>query len=413
MHMTTGEVIRRIRKSLGMTQAELGAILGYTQPVISQLEHDGAAIHDVRVLRRIAKALRVPLAILVVESDEEADVNRRNFLRASALGVGTATAAGTVGHTATATSATGSVHVGATEVAEITASTNQIHELDLLVGGDRLCRLAANEVRYVEQLLDSGSYTEAAGQALTSAAAEMMTAAGWVHFDAGHLDRARRYYAEAAQTAAAANDGIAASHALLNASMQSFQGGFGPSKPSKEARPVDGVNLAEAAQNAARRDGGPRLRAVGAIYEAGAHSATGDSSAMVNAISRAHRAYESGRGHDPDWVYLPPAALAGMTGWSYMRIGDHRAATAYLQEAVDGTAAWPRENVGWRIKLAENDIQGGEIATGCQLLIDHFEQISSMTSTRLQSTIDSIVQDVRPHRAVPEVREFLELVAST
>lgn len=46
-------------------------------------------------------------------------------------------------------------------------------------------------------------------------------------------------------------------------------------------------------------------------------------------------------------------------------------------------------------------------------MIDHFEQISSMTSTRLQSTIDSIVQDVRPHRAVPEVREFLELVAST
>ncbi|MBF6172102.1 helix-turn-helix domain-containing protein [Nocardia blacklockiae] len=394
-----------------MTQAELGAVLGYTQPVISQLEHDGAAIHDVRVLRRIAKALHVPLAILVVESDEEADVNRRNFLRATALGAGTVGVAGTTGRAATAP--IGSVHVGAAEVAEITASTSQIHELDLLVGGDRLCRLAANEVRYVEQLLDCGTYTEAVGQTLTSAAAEMMTAAGWVHFDAGHLNRARHYYAEAAQTAAAANDGIAASHALLNASMQSFQGGFGPSKPSKEARPVHGVNLAGAAQNAARRDGGPRLRAVGAIYEAGAHSVTGDRSAMVNAISRAHRAYESGRGHDPDWVHLPPSALAGMTGWSYMRIGDHRTATAYLQEAVDGTASWPRENVGWRIKLAENNIQAGDISAGCQLLTDHFAQINSMTSTRLQATIESIVQDVRSYPAVPEVREFLELVAGS
>ncbi|WP_169542000.1 helix-turn-helix domain-containing protein [Nocardia jiangxiensis] len=411
MHVTTGEVIRRIRKSLGMTQAELGAILGYTQPVISQLEHDGAAIHDVRVLRRIAKALHVPLAILVVESDEEADVNRRNFLRASALGAGTAVAAGATGQAATASS-TASVHVGTAEVAEITASTNEIHELDLLAGGDRLCRLAANEVRYVKQLLDNGTYTDAVGQTLTSAAAEMMTAAGWVNFDAGRLDQARRYYAEAAQTATAANDGIAASHALLNASMQSFQGGFGPSKPSKKARPVDGVNLADAAQHAARRDGGPRLRAVGAIYEAGAHSAMGNSSAMMNAISRAHRAYESGRGHDPNWVYLPPAALAGMTGWSYMRIGDHHTAAVYLQEAIDGTASWPRENAGWRIKLAENHIQGGDIADGCQLLIDDFEQISGMTSTRLRATIRSITQEVQPHRAVPEVREFLGLVGS-
>ncbi|WP_433678354.1 helix-turn-helix domain-containing protein [Nocardia sp. CA-119907] len=409
--MTTGEVIRRVRKSLGMTQAELGAILGYTQPVISQLEHNAAAVHDVRVLRRIAKALNVPLAILVVESDEEADVNRRNFLRTSAFGAGTAMAAGAVGHAAAASS-TGSIHVGDADVAEIIASTNQIHELDLVVGGDQLCHLAANEVRYVEQLLNAGSYSDTIGRQLTSAAAEMMTAAGWVHFDAGHLDRARHYYAEAAQTATAANDGIAASHALLNASLQSFQGVFGPSELPRDARPREGVNLADAAQTAARRDGGPRLRALGAIYEACARSATGDASATVNAISRAHRAYESSRGHDPDWVYLPPAALAGTTGWSYMRLGDHRTASTYLQTAVDGTTSWPRENVGWRIKLAENDIQGGDVAAGCQILIDHFDQITTMTSTRLRATVDGIAKDVRLHATVPEVREFLGLAAS-
>ncbi|WP_433598740.1 helix-turn-helix domain-containing protein [Nocardia sp. CA-135953] len=409
--MKTGEVIRRIRKSLGMTQTELGAILGYTQPAISQLEHGGAAVHDVRVLRRVARALHVPLAILVVESDEEADVNRRNFLRASAFGAGANMTTGAAGQADAAASSTGSVRVGAADVAEINASTSQIHELDLIVGGDRLCRVAANEVRYVGQLLDNGTYTDEVGRALTSAAAEMMTAAGWVHFDAGHLDQARRYYAEAAQTATAAGNGIAAAHALLNASVLSYQGGFSPSKPSKDARPREGVNLAEAAQTASRRDGGPKLRAVGAIYEAGAHSATGNSNAMVNAISRAHRAFESSRGYDPDWVYLPPAALTGMTGWAYMRIGDHRTATGYLQAAVDGTASWPRENVGWRIKLAENFIQAGEISEGCQLLTDHFDQINSLASTRLQATLDGIVKDIRPHTAVPEVREFLGLRA--
>ncbi|WP_330231731.1 hypothetical protein OHA40_04085 [Nocardia sp. NBC_00508] len=35
-------------------------------------------------------------------------------------------------------------------------------------------------VRYVKQLLDNGTYTNDVGRALTSAAAKMMTAAGWV-----------------------------------------------------------------------------------------------------------------------------------------------------------------------------------------------------------------------------------------
>ncbi|MBH0779396.1 helix-turn-helix transcriptional regulator [Nocardia sp. NEAU-351] len=394
-----------------MTQTELGAILGYTQPAISQLENGSAAVHDVRVLRRVAKALQVPLAILVVESDEEADVNRRNFLRASAFGTGAAITVGAAGHGAAAASSTG-VHVGTADVAAIVESTNQIHELDLLVGGDRLCQVAANEVRYVQQLLNTASYTETVGRSLTTAAAEMMTAAGWVHFDAGRTDQARRYYADAAQTATAADDGMAAAHALLNASLLSFGGSFSPTKLPKDARPREGVNLAEAAQSAARRDGGPKLRAVGAIYEAAARSATADASAMENAISRAHRAYESSRGYDPDWVYMPEAALSGMTGWAYMQLGDHQKATPHLQAAVDGTVAWPRENAGWRIKMAENYIQGGDIAEGCQRLTDHFEQIGSVTSSRLQSTLEVIAKDVRPHVKVPEVRELLGRMAA-
>src|SRR5690606_31827096 len=65
--MTTGEVIRRIRKSYGMTQRELATLMGYTQPVISQLENNAPCVHDVRMLRRAARALHVPLAILVVD----------------------------------------------------------------------------------------------------------------------------------------------------------------------------------------------------------------------------------------------------------------------------------------------------------------------------------------------------------
>lgn len=63
---------------------------------------------------------------------------------------------------------------------------------------------------------------------------------------------------------------------------------------------------------------------------------------MANAISRAHGAFESSYGQDPNWLYLRPAALMGMTGWAYVRIGDHHTATTYLKAAVDGTASRPR-----------------------------------------------------------------------
>ncbi len=409
MHMTTGEVIRRIRKSLGMTQAELGAILGYTQPVISQLEHDGAAIHDVRVLRQIARALHVPLAILVVESDEEADVKRREFFRAGALGAGVTMAAAAGQHAKAATSVAGSARIGGGEVADINASVNQIHELDLLVGGDRLCRVARNEVHYVEQLLDTGTYTDEVGRALTSAAAEMMTAAGWVHYDAGQLDQARRYYADAAQAATAAGDGIAIAHALGNASSLLTEWNGGTPAGTSQA-----VQYAQTGSRAALSHGGPKLRALMAIREAdalGMQNPSLNKSAVTDALSRAHRAYESSQGFDPEWVYLPDALLSGMTGVMHMYLGEHEAASQQIQAAIDGSGAWPREQAEWCVQLGRNLVQGGNIAEGCHVLTENFGSIRQIASTRVHQKLDTVAVTVRPHAKVPEVREFLGLLA--
>ncbi len=407
MHMTTGEVIRRIRKSLGMTQTELGAILGYTQPVISQLEHDGAAIHDVRVLRRIARALHVPLAILVVESDEEADVNRRNFLRASAFGAGTAMTTAAL-QAEGITPSTGAVRVGASDVAEITATVNQIHELDLLVGGDRLCRLAAGYVQYVQQLLGTASYSDDIGRQLTSVSAEMMTAAGWVHYDAGRPDKARRYYADAAQAASAADDGFAAAHALGNASGYMVNRVWGRDTTAGDQV---AVQYAQAASRAALPKGGPKLRALMALREAEAYGARGDKTEMATAISRAYRAYESTRGHDPDWVYLPEAEISGIIGKAHMWLGDYPTAVIHLREAAERSAAWPRERASWQLHQAHNLIHSGDISQACSLLTGNFDAISDRDSARLQQRLDALADAVRPYARVPEAREFLGMVA--
>ncbi|WP_174189803.1 hypothetical protein [Nocardia barduliensis] len=248
-------------------------------------------------------------------------MNRRNFLRAGAISAGAPlTSVATKQSTASAFPAS-SARVCADDVADINATVNQIHELDLLVGGDRICQVAANEVRYVGQLLDNGTYTDDVGRALTSAAAEMMTAAGWVHYDAGRLDGARRYYADAAQAATAADDGIAIAHALGNASSLLTELNGGTPAGMRQA-----VQYAQIASRAAMRHGGPKLRSLLAIREAdalGMQDPSGNKSAVTEALGRAYRAYESTRGFDPEWVYLPDALLSGMTGMMQMYLGEH------------------------------------------------------------------------------------------
>ncbi|MBF6357306.1 hypothetical protein IU449_22630 [Nocardia higoensis] len=63
---------------------------------------------------------------------------------------------------------------------------------------------------------------------------------------------------------------------------------------------------------------------------------------------------------------MPEAQLYGLTGLAYMRLADHRTATAYLQSAISGMSAYPRERTAWQIRLAQNLVQGGAIADGSQ-----------------------------------------------
>ncbi|MGI5220531.1 helix-turn-helix domain-containing protein [Nocardia sp. CA-290969] len=396
MSVTIGEKIRRIRRSSGLTQAELGALIHFTQPAVSHLEHDGPAAYDVRVLRRVATALQVPLTALLA-TDEEAELKRRQFFKAGMISTGATPAVDTEGRTCSAVAE--HEKIGTSDVERIISSVNRLHELQLVAGGDRLCDLAANQSRYVQYLLDHGDYSEKVGATLARAGAEMMTVAGWIHYDAGRWENAKRYYADAAQAATATGDGVAAAHAWINACLLSYRDG---------SRPREGIKLAEAAQLAARREGGPKLRALAAIREAEAHGVIGDRFAMVAAVGRAHRAYESTRGRDPGYLaHLPEAQISGLTGLVFMRIGSHREATAYLHAAIAGTAAYPRETAAWQIRLAESYVQSGSIADACTLLTENFDSLGAVASTRLQAALHGIVSAIRPHSAVREVRELL------
>ena len=67
----TGTLIRRARQARGLSQQELGALVGLSQPEVSRLESRGLA-RDPAVLARIAAALEVPgdlLGALLAEGE--------------------------------------------------------------------------------------------------------------------------------------------------------------------------------------------------------------------------------------------------------------------------------------------------------------------------------------------------------
>ncbi|MBN1443550.1 MAG: helix-turn-helix transcriptional regulator [Planctomycetes bacterium] len=64
---TIGELIREARESRGFTQAHLARQAGTTQSAISRIEDADYEGLKVETLRRIALALRVPLAISLGE----------------------------------------------------------------------------------------------------------------------------------------------------------------------------------------------------------------------------------------------------------------------------------------------------------------------------------------------------------
>ena len=63
-HLTVGEAVRVTRELQELTQAELAAAAGLSQPIVSGIEH-GRIVLGVERARRIARALRVHPAVLL------------------------------------------------------------------------------------------------------------------------------------------------------------------------------------------------------------------------------------------------------------------------------------------------------------------------------------------------------------
>ncbi|MGA9311272.1 MAG: helix-turn-helix transcriptional regulator, partial [Pseudonocardiaceae bacterium] len=374
-----GTVIRLIRQAHGWSQQDLADRSGYSQATISRLERGvSRATRDTAILTDLAGALGVPSAVLGVVSDPDQrpildDVDRREFL------------GGAAGLAVTALLPQGVAtpgRINAVEATQCWTALRRIEELDARQGGTVVCQMAEGMARRLQDALRRGSYVPTVGRELQSITAAAMDQAGWLAYDAGWQDKARRWWLETCHFADLAEVPDIRVSALAAMALQASNAGDG-----KET-----IDLAQAARKAAIRDqdGNPLLLSLLAAREAIGHAQTGDHSAAISDIVQARRWLDYGRrGDEP----LGPADLA----WHETRValvtkqGKSAEVAARTALATVDATSFPRNHTLYAaglgsiltqrgqldeaINVTSQAIQGAHAVRGSGLAVSNLRQV--------------------------------------
>ncbi|MDX6315765.1 MAG: hypothetical protein QOF44_5229 [Streptomyces sp.] len=329
---------------------------------------------------------------------EESDVLRRAFMTGGpAAAVATTLALGAP----TLAQAAPAHRVGRTEVRAVEEAVRTIRLHDDRYGADGLYQQAGQSLRTAYRLLDEGSYSQSVADDLQAGAGELAISVGWLAHDSGRFADARSYYAEALATARMAGDPALEAHAFCNAAFLARDAG----------RPREAVRAAQAAQQAARRLGSPRLLSLLALREAGGRAGLGDRTGCERALIRAQSLF--GRGAtdaDPEWMsFFGEAELAGLEAQSWAALGDHRRAAEQARRAVGlqdphfarNTALYGAELTGDLAAAGRPD----EAAAAGSRVLDLLG--SRVHSTRIRSMLDGAARAMRPYRREAGVADFL------
>ncbi|MFC4061404.1 hypothetical protein ACFOWE_24145 [Planomonospora corallina] len=335
-----------------------------------------------------------------------ADVERRRFLVDSTFAIG----AGSVGAVRWLTLpaearpvAGGTRRVGMADIAAIREVTRSFGELDNRYGGGRI-RSAV--VKYLDTavapLLNDGSYAEATGKELASAAAELTRLAGWMAYDLEHHGVAQRYLIQALRLARGAGDHGLGGEILAGMSHQAVYIG----------QPAHALDLARAAQTSARRAGIASLLAEAHVLEAHAHAAREDRAGCRAALHAAERAFERRRaGGEPAWIaYFDEAYLSAKMAHCFRDLGDGPRAVRHARRSLEMDGRFVRGRMFNLSLLAAGLLECGELEEACTAAGQALDLAGGLQSARTRSYVADLRARLRPHAAEPAVAELEERI---
>ncbi|ROO83700.1 helix-turn-helix protein [Actinocorallia herbida] len=302
-----------IREATGMSQQELAELVpGWTQTKVGRIERgERDSLFDVRELLGFADAIGMPrealLPLLLGEPsategvrgrmrEAEADVDRRTFTRSTAvLSAGLVLPGAAVAPPARATGA---------HLRHLRAALDGLWAKDRMVGGGGLLHQAVALFVRCRAMLDDSDYSEQVGRGLLSLCAELGNCAGFLAFDAGDHQLARRLFSEAALMAESSDDGMVTAQVYASMALHSIHL---CRKTHERGHAREALRLLDRAGTSARHVPSAKLHALIEVRRAPAAALLGDTDRAVRSIGKARDELER------DTHYAEPECLGFVT----------------------------------------------------------------------------------------------------
>jgi hypothetical protein len=245
----------------------------------------------------------------------------------------------------------------------------------------------------------SGTYTETTGKELFAAAAELTKLAGWMAYDDERHGLAQRYLIQALRLAKTADDQALSAEILAAMSHQATYVG----------RPSDAVDLARAAQVAARGAGLGTLESECHVVEAHGHAARSEAAACAKSLLAAESAF-SVDGEPPAWLeYFDEAYLAAKIAHCFRELRDDDRTSSFAQQSLRMSDGYLRGKAFNLCVLASAHVRN-DPHEAVRLGDEAAAIIETLASRRTHSYLRDLAQRLYPQNQLPEVADFRQRV---
>jgi tetratricopeptide (TPR) repeat protein len=368
-----GHAFALVRKAKGLAQVDFGVLMYWDRSQAGRIERDETdTIRDIYLMGQTADVLGIPrLALLPalletpnpgtieVKDNEGADaVDRRQFGQAGLILLGTAAAATSA---VKATAATPPL-IGADHIRVLSKAADQLWARDNDFGSGQLVQAALDQFAMGRRLLDYGDYDARTGTELAAVVGNLGLVSGWLAYDGGDQDTARRCYNDALVLAERGADNSLAANVLGALRLQAWAIG----------RMREALQLSLRASDRSRHDGSARMQALLAAYQGVAYAAVGDHRECERALSVAWREVDRGLDDPNDPVRLHfvteseirsiearARTFLGERGYS----GQHERAVDIYRRSVGADGSKPRDEASYRAYFAASIARLGDTRT--------------------------------------------------
>lgn len=289
--------------------------------------------------------------------------------------------------------------VGRAEIDGVRGMTATFAELDNRLGGGRVRTAVVQFLHNEVSSLLCGTYSETMGKELFAATAELTKLAGWMAYDDERHGLAQRYLIQALRLAETADDHALSAEILAAMSHQATYVG----------RPSDAVDLARAAQVAARQTGFATLESECHVVEAHGHAARNEAAACATSLAAAENAFAVD--HDPPaWLeYFDEAYLAAKIAHCFRELRDDDRTSSFAQQSLRMSDGYLRGKAFNLCVLASSHVRS-DPHEALRLGDEATAIIETLASRRTHSYLRDLAQRLSPHFRIPEVAEFRQRV---